>query len=273
MESTINNGFLSDASQNTFATAMAKANTSSTSSLIADRSSNPTSWLSSLGLQGAFNSTTGSLPTSSSTDNSLPSFGAAVHSSLVVGVSASKLGIKKLGPFDPKRTLLMLNGMLFRKTVADVSLSFFNVGLNAQYKLVTPKGKSVLLQWGGLDFLTGFNFQSLSADYSSTISQATTQDVESETAQIQVDMDYTLGVKSIDFFVPLEISTNIRFLYLFTLYAGASADFNFGSSKLTGSATGPISATYSEPVPGVDNLYSATGSLNLDGGVSQSPDL
>jgi hypothetical protein len=266
IESSINNGFLSQSSQQGFATSLAKADTSDTSSLLADRASNPDRFSVGLVGQGNFYMQNGS---SASADNQLPQLGAGAQAGLVVGVRASSLGISNLGFLDGKRLMFFLNGMTFSTSVSGVSASFTNIGFNALYDLVSPRS-AVVIGWGGLKFLTGFNYATSTVTYSGSISQSASTSFSGQSANVNVDMSYDIGVTSTDFYIPLELSTNFSILYLFTVYLGGAADLNFGSAHLTGGGSGPITSTATTNL-GVNNLFSGTASLNLNDGVVGNP--
>jgi hypothetical protein len=266
--SSVNNGFLSQSSQQGFANALADADTSDTSALLADRASNPDRFSLGVAAEGAFYQQNG---WSSNANNQLPQLGAGAQLALVLGVRASNLGISQLGPLDGKRLMLYLNGMSFSTKVSGVSASFFNIGLNAQYDVISPRSV-VLVGWGGLKFLTGLNYATSTVTYSGKIQQSAGVGFSGQTATVSVDMDYNVGVTSSDFYIPLELSTNFNLLYLLTVYFGGAADLNFGSAHLTGTGSGPISSTSTTSL-GVNNLFSGTASLNLDDGVSGHPSL
>lgn len=268
MQTDINSGFLADSERQTFADRISRANASNMSSLVGDRGSNPNEFSVGLGLQGAFYFE----GESKSVDarNTLPALGVGAQTTLLIGTTGAAMGIPAFAFVDPKRLMIFFNAMKFSTAVSKVKLSMFNLGANAFYKLVTPTPGSNFAKWGGLTLGTGLNYSTNTISYSANINSTSPVEVSGETASITADLGYTIGMESLNFFVPLELSTNVSFFYLFTVTFGVAADFNFGSSKMTGTATGPITANYTGTT-NVTNLMSGTASLNLDDGITGNP--
>lgn len=269
LESTVNDGFLSETSRRTFLSAMAKANASGSNALSLDHGSNPSKFLIGGGAQVGINGTGKAFGSSS---NSLPSMGGSLQASTLIGVNGGTLGMGKAGPLEGRRLMLYLNFLSYSTTVDAFTAGFFNFGLRAQYKLV-PKVGPVLANWGGVDFGSGFSYSSLSAKYVSSmdLNQQVTV-TGSETVNLSWKSNYDLGIKSTNYSIPLELSTNASLLYVFTIFAGGGLDLNFGKSVTTGGADGPITAAYAGSTTVTGNLFSATGSVNLeDDTVTESP--
>ncbi len=268
IENTINTTFLSDASQQTFVSAMAEANASNSNALIVDRASNPQKFSVGILAQGnTYSLNSGAFET----NNSFPSAGAAGQASLSIGVNASKLGISKIGFIDGKKLMLYINGSRFSYSMDKATVGLTNFGFNAQYKIIEKKGNH-FFGWGGLDASLGVNYGNNSLLYAANIKQSTTTTVNGQTASVNVDMDYSFGIDSWNLNFPLEISSNVNFLYAFSLFAGGGVDFNVGSTALKGSASGPVTASASTQAGG-GNLFSANSSLNLENGISGKPSL
>ncbi|MBI3294316.1 MAG: hypothetical protein HYZ71_06245 [Deltaproteobacteria bacterium] len=266
IESTINSGFLSDSSRANLNTAVAKASSSPGSSLWVDRASNPKRLDVGAGVQAQVNMTSLSLAALSfSTNNSLPAIGGSATGTLTVGLNPSLFGVRS------DRLFLYLNGMIVSQKVSNADVQSTSFGLNGQYRLITPKSL-ILVGWGGLTFATGINYSSSFIGVSSNLNVTQDTDVSGQTVTMNMNLSYQLGVRSTVITVPLELSTNVSLLSLVTLFLGGGADINFGSASLAGSASGPVSASYTGSIAG-SNLFSGTGALNLDDGNVARPDL
>lgn len=77
-----------------------------------------------------------------------------------------------------------------------------------------------LLRWGGINVSGGIDYISNNIDFTFPLTQS------------GVKLTPKLELTSWVFTIPLEVSTNVRLLYLLTLFAGFGTDFNFGSSQL-----------------------------------------
>ncbi len=267
LETTVNGGFLSEASRTTFNDAMAKGVTSQGNGLWVDRASNPDRFSVGVGLQAQVNMA--SLTASSlnfSTNNSLPPIGGGAMASLNVGLAPALLAKRRK---SSDRFFFYFNGMYFSSTLASASVRMASIGVNAQYRLIQPK-RFLLLGWGGITAATGLNYSNQFVGMNSKLQLTSTSDVAGQTVSVNIDMNYELGVRSNVWTIPLEVSTNFSLLYLFTFYLGGAADLNYGSASLSGTASGPVTASYTGGFGG-SNLFSGTGSLNLDDGVTSRP--
>ena len=267
IESTVNTGILSDTNRSNFLSTVASANASSQSGLGVDYGSNPALTVVGIGLTGDFNAGSGGFKTSTGTaSNSVPAIGVGLQSSAMVGINAARIGLHKMGPIDPSRLMLYVNTFGYSLSADALKVNLFNFGVHGQYKLIPKKSLGFIAGWGGIDVGTGFEYSSLNASYGAKLAVQQVLPVPSttDTVTVKYTTDYNLGVKTTDFTIPFEISTNVNFLYLFSLYFGSGIDLNFGKSSTTGGGSGPVTTTYSGNSPAGSNLFSATGDLNLD---------
>ncbi len=162
--------------------------------------------------------------------------GIGAQFSLMIGYNFKKVGVPGL--------TLFLNGLLFPLDVDEYSGDFRNFGFHAQYKFFGPRGNKAA-GWGGLDLTTGIEFSQMILDLgtrtlntrtdlpgaggtSSTLSTAATGD---------------LKLTQTGWVVPLELTSNVNFLYVLSLYGGAALDFQFGSAQLEADLSAPLTAT------------------------------
>lgn len=267
LEAQVNNGFLSNGSRENFNSSVAKAATSPGSSLWVDRASSPDRFLFGAGFHGqVFMESLSLSGLNFGTDNSLPPIGGNATAAIQGGVPGAVFGLSRR---TADRWFFTLSGVYFASKISSVALRFVQIGANAQYRLVRPQ-RLLLAGWGGVTLSSGLNFCSSFIGMNSSLSLTSTSQVSGQTATVNVDMAYQLGVRTNVLTVPIELSTNVSFLYLFTLFAGGAVDLNFGSASLSGSASGPVTASFTGQFQGT-NLFSGTGTLNLDDGVTSRP--
>lgn len=253
----VNSSIFTENNQALFADGMAGANSSGNTAVIADRASEPTLVSVTGGAQINVFGVNSLASVSFANTNSLPSVGAGVHAAATVGVRPGLFGLGKLGPIDLSRLKIYATFLSMDLSLgSSASFAASAYGLNLQYKVVPSVGMSFLAKWGGIDFLTGVNYISNRVGYSGTLTQSQT----SGTSTMSFDFDYNLGVQSKVTYIPLEVSTSAQVLYLFTVYGGAAADLNFGSSGLTGGGSGDVTATENLSASG----YTAEAVLDFD---------
>jgi hypothetical protein len=120
-----------------------------------------------------------------------------------------------------------------------------NVGVHLQLKLFGSRDESVLsmlVRWGGLDITTGFDRSrmrlQLVRDFNRAIPVSDGQRFSGE-----VDLA-SRGVFQMDMrtsSIPLEVTTNVRFLYVLSAYVGGGFDWQVGGgSELTADLDGTL---------------------------------
>jgi len=166
----------------------------------------------------------------------LPSVGAAVQIGGFVGMSLSKFPMPTIGPIDLKKLTVFLNfgGYTFDQ-VSPYSIKTSAFGLHAQYKLIEPKSLALgFLNWGGVDVGTGFDIVSNKYSASAGFSEITS-------GSLKWKPTGTLTIDNSAFVIPIEASTSVRLLYVFSLIGGAGVDIMSSSSTLDISLNGPVS--------------------------------
>lgn len=277
LENQINGEKLSIFEQNAFLGAMADASVNSTRGMGADYSSNYE--YSIMGLHLALTFNLGSSDWDHlgrdvrNADNQFPGIGAAIQGGGLVASRADRLGIKRIGGLNVKRLKFNVNFFSWNlHDIGSVKFTFHNLGLHAQYKLVEPSKKmSVWTEWGGLDLTTGLDYATFEAKYSASmdISQDATIGETGESVTMRWNSEYSLGIETDTFSIPIELSTYTRFFYFLTLFGGGAVDLNVGSAKIFGEAQGPITASSTTGFEG--NLFAGTGVLDYGDDTAQSP--
>jgi hypothetical protein len=124
-----------------------------------------------------------------------------------------------------------------------------NFGVHAQLKLFGSRDESIwslLVRWGGLDITTGFDHShmvlQLARDFDRNIPIGDGQSVSGE-VDLQSRGNLRLDMRTSS--IPLEVTTNIRFLYVLSAYLGGGFDWQVGGGSdltvnLDGKLTGRV---------------------------------
>jgi hypothetical protein len=182
--------------------------------------------------------------------DTLPRFGIGTQVSAVVGMNLGTLrAIRYLGPFELSRLTILANflNVSNNSLVSGLNLSATVAGLHAQYRLSNARGKSHF-SYGEILLITGFDYSRLNARYDSTTGAKTLTPI-TVGAGTPTDpqlvwtpagiMQITTGSGT----VPVELVTNIRMLWLMSVYLGGAADFNVGNAGTDINLSGSVSGT------------------------------
>lgn len=183
---------------------------------------------------------------------SIPSFGFGYQVAAMVGFNLGFLKtLPSLGPIDLKRLSLYTSfgGYNFSDVIKQdgVTVKSFQLGFHAKYKVIEHKTLAFgVLNWTGLDFVTGFTVASNTLGYAKNFDTQTTGSGTVSDPRISGTPSGTVTVNNRAFAVPFELVTGVRLLYILSLYGGAGIDLNFGttdidiaiSSNLTSTVTG-----------------------------------
>jgi hypothetical protein len=132
-----------------------------------------------------------------------------------------------------------------------------NVGVHFQIKLLSDRDSSLLsalLRWGGIDITTGFDRSHSTLSLARGLGRDFPLEGVQPAAFVNVNSQGTLSLDTSVFSIPLEISTNVRFLYFLSAYVGAGLDVQIdGTSTLSadvgGLMTGKIpSLGFAQPI-------------------------
>jgi hypothetical protein len=269
LETEVNN-LLPESSRAVLSENGADANVGIALALNGDRTNTPPNWMVAFGGQAAIKRPSGGGTTSGA--NRIPDVGVGAQASIAISAKASGFGFKNIGPLDADRLLLTLSGLALSHETENVSVDFWNFGINARYHLVPMKEAPFVIGWNGVFARIGANYARTTALYKSSLSATRTTTVSGGGGDMDMSiaMDYALGLKSSQVTIPLELSTSITALSFFSVYGGGSMDIAFGSTGLTGTGTGPVSTTASSD-PSM-KIFEGTANLNLDDAdASRSP--
>jgi hypothetical protein len=123
-----------------------------------------------------------------------------------------------------------------------------------QLKFFQPRKETLwnaFLQWGGIALTTGFDHARLRYTLSKPFQRAIPISAGGQMARIDVAANGELAMESRTYSVPIELTTNFRFLYVLSVYGGGGLDIQVGGgsdldANLNGTLTG--SAAQAPPV-------------------------
>lgn len=182
-----------------------------------------------------------------------------------VGVGAAvSLGLKgdmvakKIGPLDMKRARFYTYFLKLDAPDTDgLDGDTTSMGVHMQYDLIPAISIGLgSFAWGGVTLTTGFERAAMNLKFVEQINESVTESGVTAT----FNGTATVGAEVETYNIPVEISSGVRFLYLFSLFGGFGADLSFGEAKSVASLTGNVSVT-----------GGGTGQATLDLGEAKGP--
>jgi hypothetical protein len=197
-------------------------------------------------------------------EGELPSAGAAANITVMGGLNLRRWNHPELTVYG--------NGFYRSAENDNLHGSIASGGAHIQYKLFTPtRGlKRLAIQWGGFDFTTGVEVAhwgyGLRGGLSTTFDVA--NDAGTASTQIEAATDGHVDLSATTVTVPVEVTTNLRLLYLASLYIGLGLDAQVGSSTLELGVDGSLTGT--RPDTGeVETI----GAISVSGTGSKGPSI
>jgi hypothetical protein len=110
-----------------------------------------------------------------------------------------------------------------------------NFGAHAQLKLLGPRREgmlSALVRWGGIDITTGVDYGRMRLSLGRDLSRRIPIRNGMQTvADVNLMAMGTFLMDARTWSIPLEVTTNLRFLYVLSAYGGAGFDWQFGGGS------------------------------------------
>jgi hypothetical protein len=163
----------------------------------------------------------------------LPPFGYAFQATAMAGLN---LGVLAGGEGFLTRVTLYGHGMALGTSGEVFAGSLSNAGGHVQVKIVRPRG-DVVARWGGLDVTSGFE----RSRYEMDLTHPLPVDVPGTDGRVSWDGQGTLTLTATTDSVPIELSTNVRILFL-TLFGGGGVDLVRGAADGTIALSGDVVA-------------------------------
>ena len=169
-----------------------------------------------------------------------PVAGVATNITAMAGLNLGFLGLRPVTLFG--------NYFTNKQSYQGFAVALDNYGAHLQVKLFTPRKETLwnaFLQWGGIAVTSGFDHARMRLSLGGTFSRGfPVNNGGREVARIAVDSTGEFAMESRSWSIPLELTTNFRFLYVLSAYGGVGFDFQIkGSSDLAANVTGKLTGT------------------------------
>lgn len=176
--------------------------------------------------------------------------GAGVAMGAMVGANMKKMNIDHFLNFDTKRLNMYLNFMKLGHQQnlmnnggvnADARIGLFSLGAHFRYLWIEGNDKT-MLGWGGVKLHWGYEYYQSKLNFESDIDKVL-HAVDGTNGELNGRITGTpkYELKTTTQSIPLEISSDIRFLYIFSLYGGLGTDISYGKTTGKGKANGDVS--------------------------------
>ncbi len=181
--------------------------------------------------------------------------GVGVAPGLIVGMNLSWMDSKSFLGMDTDRLNIYFNFMKYNyehtlndkpNEKSEAELDMFTLGTHFRYDWIKGNG-SKWLGWGGVKFHFGYEYNKTDLTFSSQINETVNQTAgtgENINGIISGNPRAKIAVNTHS--IPLELSTDVRFLYFLSLYTGLGVDYNWGQAKGSGNINGnnsPVNCT------------------------------
>lgn len=181
--------------------------------------------------------------------------GVGVAPGIIVGMNLAWMDARRFMGMDTDRLNVYFNFMKYTldQTLNDkpnerseAELDMLAMGVHFRYDWIKGNG-SKWLGWGGVKFHFGYEYNKTDLTFSSQINETVNEtssngEVISGTVSGSPSAKIAVNTHSI----PIELSTDVQFLYILSLYTGLGVDYNFGQAKGSGALNGnesPVTCT------------------------------
>lgn len=193
--------------------------------------------------------------------------GFAIQGNYLLGLNTSPYLKSKFFEDRPLKIFLNYFSQSLKYSNVDGEISSF--GVHAQWKFYPEKDLGYgSVKWSGANLTTGYRQSKTKLILTQTLKESLSQTVNvpaATTAQISFDGTAEIGADIDIKSIPVELSTGVRFLYLFNFFVGLGGDYSWGNSESIASISGPV-AINTNP-----SLGSVSGTATLDLGDKSGP--
>ena len=147
-----------------------------------------------------------------------------------------------LGRWNQPRWTVFANGFYESTTIHDLDGTLLTLGAHVQYRLVPPTAPS-RVRWIGVLATTGLEYAgwTLGKATGGTIESHFTATGTNGSKTIHMSSTGTLEVDATILTVPVELTTGVRFLDVFTFYGGGGVDLTTGESTVVAQLNSTLS--------------------------------
>jgi hypothetical protein len=177
--------------------------------------------------------------------------GIGIAPGVVVGLNLGVLPVNKIFGLEAGRLNVYANFMSFSKDQefdkSSAGIDMTAIGAHVRYDWIRPRGNK-LLGWGGVKIHTGYEYNKTDLTFASKIDESITVAAGGGAGNVSTNIVGTpeATIKVATHSIPLEVSTDVRFLYFLSMYTGLGVDFNFGQAKGDGALNAGSSAVCSD---------------------------
>lgn len=205
--------------------------------------------------------------------------GLGVQGGLIIGTNLGWMDTQKILGLETNKLNLYVNFLSYNSdqdlgdTKAKIDMTSF--GVHASYDWIKGSN-SKLWGWGGVKVHTGYEYNKTKLRFDSTIEEDINVSESGSTFSANLRANPFATINASTQSIPLEISSSVRFLYLFSLYGGLGMDYNLGSAEGKGNLNsgGSTPVTCTGTCPGVGTGNSAGDietTANIDGKADVNP--
>lgn len=168
--------------------------------------------------------------------------GAGVAPGVVVGLNLSFMDTARILGMDTNHLNLYFNFMSYNHKMnfddkskkSSAELNMMTAGVHLRYDWVKPRG-SKLFGWGGVKFHMGYEYNKTDILFSSQINESVDTTSGSGPTEYQISGNVSGNPQALinvaTHSIPFELSTDIRILYILSLYGGVGIDYNMGEAQ------------------------------------------
>jgi hypothetical protein len=176
--------------------------------------------------------------------------GIGLGGALTVGLNLDMLPFDKIGSVEMKDLDIFISFMNYDIDESQDDTSFAgelsSFGIFARYRFM--EGKDIfpgyMLEWGGIHLHTGLQRSTMGIKLTQSFKDQTV--TSGSTTGTFGDSSAVFNIDTTTTSIPLEISTYMRMLYVFTLYTGLGLDYNIGDGEVGLNASGSVSSSGTE---------------------------
>ena len=179
------------------------------------------------------------------TDSDLSGIGVAPG--VVIGTNLRFLDTARILGMDTNRLNLYLNFMTYKHDQklndkpgeeSNANIDTTSLGFRLRYDWIQGS-KSKLFGWGGVKFHFGYEYNKSNIGFRSKINESISETSSNgEIINGSLVASPEASIASTVHSIPLELSTDIRLLYILSLYGGIGADYSWGQAKGDGAING-----------------------------------
>jgi hypothetical protein len=164
--------------------------------------------------------------------------GIGIAPGFVVGLNLGVLPVRTILGLEANRLNLYANYMAYSRNQnfdqSKAGLDMKTFGTHIRYDWIRARGNKAF-GWGGVKIHTGYEYNNTKLAFNTSLNENI--NIQDAGGSAGTDINSTITgtpgatIKVATHSIPLELSTDVRFLYFLSLYTGLGMDFNFGEAR------------------------------------------